>query len=374
MAWDSMPSPWSWDNTVIFRGQGSNFRKRVPASEWTNEAEIEVMKGRECRQLKSFCSALCPDIGPDGFGPSSLTSSVSTETDGGQHTTSSFDRIKSSEKTMKSTSKCSLSNGCCGSGEGEGAGTSEQSRLDGMHMYELNETNMGFIQLRSEMFARRIGETDSDIAGCKERGKMLAPIPSGLERASVTVGDGTATDDKLTKRSLFVAERGIIAGSRSSVDSLNCLKLGKRTYYEDTVVGAEAKPVSTSTNTSCSVAAKRARAAATGDQIPRCQVEGCKVDLTSSKDYHRRHKVCALHSKAPRVTVAGLVQRFCQQCSRFHVLSAFDEDKRSCRTRLAGHNERRRKPQSDVVALNTGVPQAFEDDRRFGHFWTERGW
>ena len=37
--------------------------------------------------------------------------------------------------------------------------------------------------------------------------------------------------------------------------------------------------------------------------------------------------------------------------SRFHLLAEFDDGKRSCRKRLAGHNERRRKPQ---VAINSG--------------------
>lgn len=31
--------------------------------------------------------------------------------------------------------------------------------------------------------------------------------------------------------------------------------------------------------------------------------------------------------------------------SRFHLLCEFDDGKRSCRRRLAGHNQRRRKPQ-----------------------------
>ncbi|XP_047318575.1 squamosa promoter-binding protein 2-like [Impatiens glandulifera] len=74
-----------------------------------------------------------------------------------------------------------------------------------------------------------------------------------------------------------------------------------------------------------------------------CQVENCGAQFTNSKQYYRRHKVCEVHAKAPIVAVAGLWQRFCQQCSRFHEISAFDEAKRSCRRRLAGHNERRRK-------------------------------
>ncbi|KAF3525682.1 hypothetical protein F2Q69_00051150 [Brassica cretica] len=68
------------------------------------------------------------------------------------------------------------------------------------------------------------------------------------------------------------------------------------------------------------------------------------MDLSSSKDYHKRHRVCEAHSKTSVVIVNGVEQRFCQQCSRFHFLSEFDNGKRSCRRRLAGHNERRRKP------------------------------
>ncbi|XP_057420870.1 squamosa promoter-binding-like protein 3 [Lotus japonicus] len=76
---------------------------------------------------------------------------------------------------------------------------------------------------------------------------------------------------------------------------------------------------------------------------PSCQVENCDADLSEAKQYHRRHKVCEYHAKAHAVHIAGMHQRFCQQCSRFHELSEFDDSKRSCRRRLAGHNERRRK-------------------------------
>ncbi|KAK9097394.1 hypothetical protein Sjap_022891 [Stephania japonica] len=55
------------------------------------------------------------------------------------------------------------------------------------------------------------------------------------------------------------------------------------------------------------------------NQIPRCQAEGCKIDLTNAKHYHRRHKVCEFHSKATKVVAAGLDQRFCQQCSRYQL-------------------------------------------------------
>ncbi|CAO2823877.1 unnamed protein product [Amaranthus hypochondriacus] len=81
-----------------------------------------------------------------------------------------------------------------------------------------------------------------------------------------------------------------------------------------------------------------------------CQADDCTADLTEAKRYHRRHKVCEFHAKAPVVIVNTIHQRFCQQCSKFHELSEFDDTKRSCRSRLAGHNERRRKNSSRDVS------------------------
>lgn len=98
---------------------------------------------------------------------------------------------------------------------------------------------------------------------------------------------------------------------------------------------------------------KRARAANSGTHSVSCLVDGCQSDLSNCRDYHRRHKVCELHSKTPQVLINGQKQRFCQQCSRFHSLEEFDEVKRSCRKRLDGHNRRRRKPQPEPV-LHSG--------------------
>lgn len=86
---------------------------------------------------------------------------------------------------------------------------------------------------------------------------------------------------------------------------------------------------------------------------PMCQVDDCKADLNNAKDYHRRHKVCEMHAKANKALVSRLMQRFCQQCSRFHLLQEFDEGKRSCRRRLAGHNRRRRKTHPDGIIAGT---------------------
>lgn len=48
-----------------------------------------------------------------------------------------------------------------------------------------------------------------------------------------------------------------------------------------------------------------------------CQVETCEANLDGAKKYHKRHKVCQVHAKAPIVLLAGLKQRFCQQCSKY---------------------------------------------------------
>ncbi|KAL5700381.1 Cysteine desulfurase mitochondrial [Ranunculus cassubicifolius] len=88
--------------------------------------------------------------------------------------------------------------------------------------------------------------------------------------------------------------------------------------------------------------------------VPLCQVDNCVSDLSVAKDYHRRHKVCEMHSKAAKALVGNVLQRFCQQCSRFHGLQEFDEGKRSCRRRLAGHNRRRRKTHPEAT-VNGGA-------------------
>ncbi|KAF5730962.1 Squamosa promoter-binding protein isoform 1 [Tripterygium wilfordii] len=109
--------------------------------------------------------------------------------------------------------------------------------------------------------------------------------------------------------------------------------------------------------------AKRARAGTNGTQVASCLVDGCAADLSNCRDYHRRHKVCELHSKTPQVTICGHKQRFCQQCSRFHSLEEFDEGKRSCRKRLDGHNRRRRKPQPDPLGHSGSVLSNYQGPR-----------
>nr|AUW52987.1 squamosa promoter binding-like protein 13 [Petunia x hybrida] len=100
---------------------------------------------------------------------------------------------------------------------------------------------------------------------------------------------------------------------------------------------------------------KRAKAPGSLAQVAHCLVDGCNADLSQCREYHRRHKVCEVHSKTAKVSIGGREQRFCQQCSRFHSLVEFDDGKRSCRKRLDGHNRRRRKPQPDPMAKNSAL-------------------
>ncbi|XVF43261.1 hypothetical protein PTKIN_Ptkin02bG0026000 [Pterospermum kingtungense] len=132
--------------------------------------------------------------------------------------------------------------------------------------------------------------------------------------------------------------------SNSQESSLIDLKLGRLTEYRDAHDhGKFFKETSVVSSVNPALMAKKARTTSSYAHTPYCQVYGCNKDLSTSKDYHKRHKVCEAHSKTAKVIVNGIEQRFCQQCSRFHLLAEFDDGKRSCRKRLAGHNERRRK-------------------------------
>ncbi|KAA8528953.1 hypothetical protein F0562_033559 [Nyssa sinensis] len=138
-------------------------------------------------------------------------------------------------------------------------------------------------------------------------------------------------------------------------DFLVDLMLGRSGELGERLVDRIADPkVFVMESSSSSGSLKRAKVPGNIAQTVSCLVDGCNSDLSQCREYHRRHKVCELHSKTPKVTIGGRERRFCQQCSRFHSLVEFDEGKRSCRKRLDGHNRRRRKLQSESLSRNTG--------------------
>ncbi|KAJ9538503.1 hypothetical protein OSB04_031236 [Centaurea solstitialis] len=143
-------------------------------------------------------------------------------------------------------------------------------------------------------------------------------------------------------------------GSVLSGEAMIGLNLGRQTYdSRDKVRPAMGSFPFVSNSSSCSPIMKRSRALNQSSHSPRCQVEGCNLDLASAKDYHRRHRICSDHSKSATVVVDGMERRFCQQCSRLHDLSEFDDRKRSCRRRLYAHNARRRRPQSEDIQFSS---------------------
>ncbi|XP_018438765.1 squamosa promoter-binding-like protein 10 isoform X2 [Raphanus sativus] len=198
--------------------------------------------------------------------------------------------------------------------------------------------------------------------------ESMFPSFAGLNRVSSGSTTGFSTNSsspifKLASESSpgdsfsnidFVQGKTSSTALEVSAESDLCLKLGKQTYSEDYWGRSnnEVSAVSTKLLAPCVVARKKSKAYGQSSmQVPRCQVDGCELDLSSAKDYHRKHRVCENHSKCPKITVGGLERRFCQQCSRLHAVSEFDEKKRSCRKRLSHHNARRRKPQG-VFPLN----------------------
>ncbi|GLT70394.1 hypothetical protein SLA2020_424760 [Shorea laevis] len=145
-----------------------------------------------------------------------------------------------------------------------------------------------------------------------------------------------------------------VVDSYSRDSSLIDLKLGRFADPRDDQNFSFSKGGPILSSSESSTPPKRVRATGLNSLTVYCQVYGCNKDLSSAKDYHKRHKVCDTHSKTAKVIVNGIEQRFCQQCSRFHLLAEFDDGKRSCRKRLAGHNERRRKPQVGIHPGRTG--------------------
>ncbi|CAN6196423.1 unnamed protein product [Urochloa humidicola] len=160
------------------------------------------------------------------------------------------------------------------------------------------------------------------------------------------------------------------ASNGGGSDDVHGLTFGKKIYFEQDAAAAGGSGATAA----ASGGRKGKGVAATGGPAPaaappRCQVEGCGVDLSGAKPYHCRHKVCSMHTKTPRVVVAGIEQRFCQQCSRFHELPEFDQGKRSCRRRLIGHNERRRKPPPGPLTSRYGrLAGSFQEPGRFRSF------
>lgn len=131
------------------------------------------------------------------------------------------------------------------------------------------------------------------------------PVNVGSSNSSSSCSDdnNSSLGDEKGKRELEKRRRVVVVEDEDLNDeagSLN-LKLGGQVYP---IMDEDAK------------SGKKSRVSVPASNCSVCQVEDCRADLSNAKDYHRRHKVCDMHSKASKALVGNVMQRFCQQCSR----------------------------------------------------------
>nr|CAB3468940.1 unnamed protein product [Digitaria exilis] len=131
------------------------------------------------------------------------------------------------------------------------------------------------------------------------------------------------------------------------------LKLGKRAYFENVCGRQDGKSSAPSTVTSASTVVKKTKVSQQNAQNSYCQVEGCKVDLSSAKAYHRKHKVCEVHAKAPKVVVADTSQ----QTNLFFSQPVFGQISSSVASHTHHHNLNGLMPfkGANTKVLNQGV-------------------
>ncbi|XP_071690889.1 squamosa promoter-binding-like protein 2 [Rutidosis leptorrhynchoides] len=191
-----------------------------------------------------------------------------------------------------------------------------------------------------DMFNSDMGNNSST------KSTLSASTESSFKDSTTTIKESNYLPDSYSKKEASVCSGEPFIG----------LKLGKRTYFENNYAKNKDKTSPGLNVSACVSTGKKVKPSSQSTTLYRCQVEGCNLDLSSAKAYHRKHRVCEQHSKFPKVIVAGVERRFCQQCSRFHGMSEFDEQKRSCRRRLSDHNARRRKPHHDSIQFESTNP------------------
>lgn len=220
--------------------------------------------------------------------------------------------------------------------------------------------SMEFVDLGFPMEASRTVRGSVQTSSCE----LDSNNSSKRENSSIHV---IAFDSSFAEEDSESKHLSSLVESKNHDSSLIDLKLGRLVDCQGVGSDRDAKTfASESMPIHQSVLAKRSRTSSLPALAPVCQVYGCSMDLSSSKDYHKRHKVCDVHSKTAKVIVNGVEQRFCQQCSRFHLVTEFDDGKRSCRRRLAGHNERRRKPQFDyMTSKQHKILQSYQGTNNF---------
>jgi len=140
----------------------------------------------------------------------------------------------------------------------------------------------------------------SEVSGRKNINPfVVTPNSFSLEDESTSRLSSTAMDSDCRVSAFIDLNLGRFGDPR---DVQNCRRIPKSTSI---------------VSPSKSSAPPRRHRAGMNSHTAYCQVYDCNKDLSSSKEYHKRHKVCEVHSRTAKVIVNGIEQRFCQQCSRF---------------------------------------------------------
>lgn len=143
---------------------------------------------------------------------------------------------------------------------------------------------------------------------------------SGFDTVGVyDFDDVDPTSDSKPSNFTFHVEKSIVKLSTTSppMDAYDGpFKLGKRTFESNSGESSVELPSFSISPISSLIAPKKTKFSTHNPLIPHCQVDACNLDLSSAKEYHRKHRVCHTHSKCPKVIILGVERRFCQQCSR----------------------------------------------------------
>ena len=200
------------------------------------------------------------------------------------------------------------------SGSSTPSGTSVSSGIPGVSAGRGSSGGEPGASVKSEPDERTVIGTPATLGNPKDR--LFFNLGGGESRGSAEKSperdDGGRPSGGQSNGSSVVSGGG---------DGLNIgLKLGRRTYFKDCSAAGQGGKGPSDPHRGAALASppsKKQRVMSPSTQVARCQVEGCKADLSGCKDYHKRHKVCEMHSKAPKAVANGIEQRFCQQCSRY---------------------------------------------------------
>lgn len=187
---------------------------------------------------------------------------------------------------------------------------------DAHHLYGMTSMDLREVGERSQEWNLNEWKWDGDLfiassvnsVPSNGMGKRFFPLTVVSSNSSSSCSEEGALEIEKGKRELEKRRRIVVVEEENLNDEEGTLSLklgGHGHQVQDREVGNWE-----------GVSGKKTKLAGATQHRQVCQVEDCGADLSKAKDYHRRHKVCEMHSKAAKALVGNVMQRFCQQCSR----------------------------------------------------------